>query len=116
MLTDEKLIQLKKYTVKPGKNIKLKDFDTEYDGKTLNKADSELLLENGRKHLAEVQDELYAHNRYSVLIIFQAMDAAGKDGAVNILCQASIRLALRCIALRLLTLLSWTMTTSGDTN
>jgi PPK2 family polyphosphate:nucleotide phosphotransferase len=83
MLTDEKLIRLKKYTVKPGKNIKLKDFDTEYTGKTLNKADSELLLENGRKHLAEVQDELYAHNRYSVLIIFQAMDAAGKDGAVK---------------------------------
>jgi PPK2 family polyphosphate:nucleotide phosphotransferase len=42
-----------------------------------------MLLDNSRKHLAEVQDELYAHNRYSVLIIFQAMDAAGKDGAVK---------------------------------
>lgn len=83
MLTDEKLISLKSLLVKPGKNIKLKDFDTEYKGKLLNKEDSELLLENGRKHLAEVQDELYAHNRYSVLIIFQAMDAAGKDGAVK---------------------------------
>jgi PPK2 family polyphosphate:nucleotide phosphotransferase len=41
------------------------------------------MLENGRNHLAEVQDMLYAHNRYSVLIIFQAMDAAGKDGAVK---------------------------------
>jgi len=83
MLSDEKLIQLKKFTVNPGKKIKLKDFDTEYTGKTLNKGDSELLLENGRKHLAEVQDELYAHNRFSVLIILQAMDAAGKDGAVK---------------------------------
>jgi PPK2 family polyphosphate:nucleotide phosphotransferase len=83
MLSDEKLIQLKKFTVNPGKKIKLKDFDTEYTGKTLNKADSELLLENGRKHLADVQDMLYAHNRYSVLIILQAMDAAGKDGAVK---------------------------------
>jgi PPK2 family polyphosphate:nucleotide phosphotransferase len=83
MLNDEKLIQLKKFAVKPGKQIKLKDFDTEYKGKILNKADSELMLENGRKHLAEVQDELYAHNRYSVLIILQAMDAAGKDGAVK---------------------------------
>lgn len=83
MLTDEKLISLKSLLVKPGKNIKLKDFDTEYKGKLLNKEDSELLLENGRKHLAEVQDELYAHNRFSVLIIFQAMDAAGKDGAVK---------------------------------
>jgi PPK2 family polyphosphate:nucleotide phosphotransferase len=83
MLNDEKLIQLKKFAVKPGKQIKLKDFDTEYKGKILNRADSELMLENGRKHLAEVQDELYAHNRYSVLIILQAMDAAGKDGAVK---------------------------------
>lgn len=83
MLTDEKIIQLKDLTVKPGKKIKLKDFSTKYKGKTLTKADSELMLENGRKHLAEVQDELYAHNRFSVLIVFQAMDAAGKDGAVK---------------------------------
>jgi PPK2 family polyphosphate:nucleotide phosphotransferase len=83
MLTDENLIELKKYVVKPEKRIKLRDFDTDYKGKTLNKADSELLLESGRKHLAEVQDMLYAHNRFSVLIIFQAMDAAGKDGAVK---------------------------------
>ncbi|MBL7873704.1 MAG: polyphosphate kinase 2 family protein [Cyclobacteriaceae bacterium] len=83
MLTDKNLIQLKKYLVKPKKRIKLKDFETDYKGKALNKADSELLLEAGRKHLAEVQDMLYAHNRYSVLIIFQAMDAAGKDGAVK---------------------------------
>lgn len=83
MLTDEKIIQLKNLLVKPGKKIKLKDFATKYHGKILNKADAEMLLDNSRKHLAEVQDELYAHNRYSVLIIFQAMDAAGKDGAVK---------------------------------
>ncbi len=83
MLTEESLIQLKNHLVKPGKDIKLKDFDTKYTGKTLNKADSAILLENGRKHLAEVQDKLYAHNKYSVLIVLQAMDAAGKDGAVK---------------------------------
>lgn len=83
MLTDEKLIQLKNLLVKPGKNIRMKDFDTRYKGKGLNKKESESLLEEGRKHLAEIQDKLYAHNRYSVLIIFQAMDAAGKDGAVK---------------------------------
>lgn len=83
MLTDEKLIQLKDLMVKPKKDIKLKDFATKYEGKTLNKADSTLLLENGRKHLAEVQDKLYAHNQYSVLIVLQAMDAAGKDGAIK---------------------------------
>lgn len=83
MLTDEKIIQLKSLLVKPGKNIRMKDFDTKYKGKGLNKKESESLLEEGRKHLAEIQDKLYAHNRYSVLIIFQAMDAAGKDGAVK---------------------------------
>ena len=83
MLSDEKLIELKSLMVKPGKDIKLKDFDTKYKGKILNKQESELLLEAGRKHLAEVQDKLYAHNQYAVLIILQAMDAAGKDGAVK---------------------------------
>ena len=83
MLSDEKLISLKEMEVKPGKKIKLKDFETKYKGKTLNKEDSTKLLEEGRKHLAEIQDKLFAHNRYSVLIILQAMDAAGKDGAVK---------------------------------
>ncbi len=83
MLTDEKLIQIKRLQVKANKKIKLKDFSTKYQGKTLNKEDATKLLEMGRAHLAEIQDKLYAHNRYSVLIIFQAMDAAGKDGAVK---------------------------------
>ncbi len=83
MLTDENLIQLKKLLIKPRKSIQLKNYSTKYEGKTLNKADSELLLEKSRKKLAEMQDKLYAHNQYSVLIVFQAMDAAGKDGAVK---------------------------------
>lgn len=83
MLTDDKLISLKSFHVKPKKNIRLKDFDTNYKGKLLKKEQAEELLEKGRKHLADIQDMLYAHNRYSVLIIFQAMDAAGKDGAVK---------------------------------
>ena len=83
MLSDEKLINVKKLYAKPGKKIKLTDFDTEYKGKQLVKKDAEMLLEEGRRHLAEIQDMLYAHNQYSILIIFQAMDAAGKDGAVK---------------------------------
>lgn len=83
MLSDEKLISLKDLLVKSGKKIRLKDFQTKYKGKTLNKEESTKLLEEGRKHLAEIQDKLYAHNRFSVLIILQAMDAAGKDGAVK---------------------------------
>jgi len=83
MLTDEKIIRVKDLQVFPDKKVSLKDFDTKYTGKELNKQDAEMMLDVGRKHLAEIQDKLYAHNRYSVLIIFQAMDAAGKDGAVK---------------------------------
>lgn len=83
MKTDEKLIPIKKMMVNPKKKVKMKDFETGYKGKILNKQESEKMLEASRKYLAEVQDKLYAHNRYSVLIIFQAMDAAGKDGAVK---------------------------------
>lgn len=83
MLSDEKLIQINSLRVKPGHTLKLSSHDTDYKGKTLNKTDATALLEMGRKHLAEIQDKLYAHNEHSVLIIFQAMDAAGKDGAVK---------------------------------
>jgi PPK2 family polyphosphate:nucleotide phosphotransferase len=83
MLSDDKITDVKRLRVKPGKKFNLKDFDTKYTGEILNKNDAEKLLEVGRKHLAEIQDKLYAHNRHSVLIIFQAMDAAGKDGAVK---------------------------------
>jgi PPK2 family polyphosphate:nucleotide phosphotransferase len=84
MLSDEKIISPKDFLVKPKtKNFKLSDFDTKYKGKNLNREESEIMLETGREHLAEMQDKLYAHNKYGVLIIFQAMDAAGKDGAVK---------------------------------
>jgi PPK2 family polyphosphate:nucleotide phosphotransferase len=77
------MIRTKSLIVPPDKNISLKDYSTKYKGKELNKKEAEMLLDMGRKGLAEIQDKLYAHNRYSVLIIFQAMDAAGKDGAVK---------------------------------
>jgi PPK2 family polyphosphate:nucleotide phosphotransferase len=79
----DKLINFRKYLAKPGSKIKLSKFSTDYDGKTLNKKQATELLDESREYLAEIQDKLYAHNRYSVLIIFQAMDAAGKDGAVK---------------------------------
>ena len=70
--------------VKPEKKISLeKDFHTDYDHKTISKAEGEKILEEGIKNLAELQDKLYAHDQYSVLIVLQAMDAAGKDGAIK---------------------------------
>jgi PPK2 family polyphosphate:nucleotide phosphotransferase len=83
MLSDEKLIPLERFLVKPGQKVNLKDFDTDYTGERLDKKEAEELLEDGRKHLADLQDCLYAHNQFRILIIFQAMDAAGKDGAVK---------------------------------
>jgi PPK2 family polyphosphate:nucleotide phosphotransferase len=82
-MIDEKLVPLKHLRVKAGKRIKLKKYDTGYTGSQLSKKEAEVLLDESRKKLAEIQDKLYAHNRYGILIIFQAMDAAGKDGAVK---------------------------------
>ncbi|MEP6735561.1 MAG: polyphosphate kinase 2 family protein [Chryseolinea sp.] len=83
MVPESELVEIRKLRVKPGKVISLKDYPTDYSGKTLNKQMAIDLLEEGRKHLAQVHEKLYAQNRYSVLIIFQAMDAAGKDSAVK---------------------------------
>lgn len=83
MLSNEKLIDVKKFIVPESKKINLKDYSTKYEGTELDKKEAEKLLEEGRKQLALIQDKLYAHNRYSILIILQAMDAAGKDGAVK---------------------------------
>lgn len=82
-MADKEMIDVKKYYVEPGKKIKLKDYDTEYTGEKLDKELGEKLLEMSREKLSVLQDKLYAHNQYSVLIIFQAMDAAGKDGAIK---------------------------------
>lgn len=83
MLSESEISNIKKLRVKPGVKFKLKDYDTKYKGKALHKKEAEQILEIGRKRLVEIQDKLYAHNQHSVLIIFQAMDAAGKDGAVK---------------------------------
>ena len=83
MAKKQSIIDWKEFVVKPGRKIKLKNFNTGYDGKGLTKQDSEKLLAKSRKKLAEIQDELYANNRYSILIVLQAMDAAGKDGMVK---------------------------------
>lgn len=83
MFSEMEFIEVKKLRVKGNKSIKLSDYSTDYHGEILNKKLAEDLLELGRSHLTDVQEKLYAQNRYGVLIIFQAMDAAGKDSAVK---------------------------------
>jgi PPK2 family polyphosphate:nucleotide phosphotransferase len=81
------LEQLDKYIaklkIKPGKKVSLDKMDTDFDRKMVTKEGGENLLKTGIEKLAEIQDKLYAHNQYRVLIVLQAMDAAGKDGAIK---------------------------------
>lgn len=75
----------KQFRVTDGKGFKLKDFDPGEDG-GLGPEDKPLAkgaLELGVKALATMQDILYAQDKWAILLIFQAMDAAGKDGAIK---------------------------------
>jgi PPK2 family polyphosphate:nucleotide phosphotransferase len=70
--------------VPPGKTIKLKkDYDPGFTGDFVKRKDAKKLLAQGVQWLAEYQDKLYAQDTYSVLIVLQAMDAAGKDGTIK---------------------------------
>jgi PPK2 family polyphosphate:nucleotide phosphotransferase len=88
MARQEILDQLEKY-VKPfritkGKNFRLKDFDpADTCGLKMDKGEAAKMLQRGNEWLAEEQEMLYAQDRWSVLLIFQAMDAAGKDGTIK---------------------------------
>ena len=75
----------KPFRINDGKEFRLKHFDP---GDTLglkseDKPKAKEALINGIELLAELQDKLYAQDRWAVLLIFQAMDAAGKDGAIK---------------------------------
>ena len=88
MARQEILDQVEKY-VKPfritkGKNFRLKDFDpADTCGLKMDKGEAAKMLQRGNEWLAEEQEMLYAQDRWSVLLIFQAMDAAGKDGTIK---------------------------------
>jgi PPK2 family polyphosphate:nucleotide phosphotransferase len=69
--------------VPPGKRIRLKDFDPAYTGKYQSKEEAREKLETDSARLAKYQDVLYAQDTYALLIIFQALDAAGKDGTIK---------------------------------
>ncbi len=61
----------------------LVNYDTDFTGKYNSKSDSTPDFEAGIKRLRELQSMLYARGRHGVLIILQAMDAAGKDGVIK---------------------------------
>lgn len=73
----------KTYRIESGKHFRLKDFDPADTGHWHSKEHAEKALQQGIARTGELQDKLYAQNNWAVLLIFQAMDAAGKDGAIK---------------------------------
>ena len=71
------------FRVNTGKHFRLKDFDPADTGHWHSKEHAEDTLQQSTSRMAELQDKLYAQDRWAVLLIFQALDAAGKDGAVK---------------------------------
>jgi len=74
-----------KYAVTDGESFRLKNCNpNETDGLPgIRKIDSKELLDDGVRMMADLQDMLYAQDHWSILLIFQAMDAAGKDGIIK---------------------------------
>lgn len=68
---------------RPGKRVRLKDHDPAWTGWIHDQEEAERLLKEGCRRLSKEQGVLYAQDTYSLLLIFQAMDAAGKDGTIR---------------------------------
>ena len=82
---------LDRFRLQPGKKVRLKDHDTGWAqtkelkelGKDAVKERTKEILAKNLEDLAEAQELLYADDRYAILIVLQAMDAAGKDGTIK---------------------------------
>ena len=76
--------RFRQLVVEPGKKVKLsKDFDPAFSGGFTDKSGALDHVSENVDRLAELQAKLYAQDRYALLIVLQAMDAAGKDGAIR---------------------------------
>jgi PPK2 family polyphosphate:nucleotide phosphotransferase len=73
----------KTYRIESGKGFKLKDFDPASTAQVHSKEHAQELLVKGISEMTEFQDKLYAQGRWALLLIFQAMDAAGKDSTIK---------------------------------
>ena len=72
-----------RFRVDSGKHFRLKDFDAGDTGHWKSKEHAEQTLLEQVARTAELQDKFYAQDTWALLLIFQAMDAAGKDGAIK---------------------------------
>ncbi len=76
-------MKLSNYLVKPNSKINLEKYDTNDTAGLKSKDDAKEHLEKNIEKMIELQDKLYASDKYSLLLIFQAMDAAGKDSTIK---------------------------------
>lgn len=76
-------MKIEKYLAHQHSKFKISEFKTDDTDKFNSKNEAAEILEENVKKMSELQDKLYAQDKYSLLLIFQAMDAAGKDGTIK---------------------------------
>lgn len=76
-------MKVSKYLVKPNSRLDLNTIKTDETGSVKSKDEAVKLLQKNIEKMTELQDKLYAQDKYSLLLIFQAMDAAGKDSTIK---------------------------------
>lgn len=80
-MNPEKLVEA--YRINHGKKFTLKDYDPADTSHWRSKEHAEEEMQEGIARMSDLQDKLYAQDRWAVLLIFQALDAAGKDGVIK---------------------------------
>jgi PPK2 family polyphosphate:nucleotide phosphotransferase len=76
-------MKYERFRIHAGEKLNLKKHPTDFTGDYGDKAEAKLDLARNVERLAELQEVLYAQNKYALLIVLQAMDAAGKDGLIS---------------------------------
>jgi polyphosphate kinase 2 (PPK2 family) len=74
---------IKSIRIDGSSRVSISKLSTSYSPEKIDKSEAEELIKMSINELANLQDKLYAHDKYSILIVFQGMDAAGKDGAIR---------------------------------
>ncbi len=76
-------MRTEKFLAKPGEKINLSKIPTDDTQNFADKSDANKMVEENIERMQELQNRLYASDKYSLLLIFQAMDAAGKDSTIK---------------------------------
>jgi PPK2 family polyphosphate:nucleotide phosphotransferase len=81
--TKPRRFQVDRFRVRPGTRVRMPDYDPADSSPYRDRAEAEGQLEQELARIAELQDRLYAEDRWALLLIFQAMDGAGKDSVIK---------------------------------